>query len=291
MHVCGSHEQAIAKFGLRADPAARRSTSSWAPAARCASPTCPRWTKPSRSPSAACVVTTYGDMVRVPGTRLSLADAQADRRARSRSSTRSRRPSTWRARRATRWCSSRPGFETTAVATAAVALGDLPAELLDPLGAQVRAAGHGDRRGAAGHEDRGVPRGRPRRRRHGLEAVRADGAQARRADRGGRLRTARHPRCAAPARRTGSRPPAGGRQHVPAVRVAGQATSTRRRSCGRSSGSRAGHWRGIAWVPDGNLELRDEFAHVDARKRFGLGRARGPRRTPRRPPRASAATS
>jgi hydrogenase expression/formation protein HypD len=31
-----------------------------------------------------------------------------------------------------------------------------------------------------------------------------------------------------------------------------------------------GHWRGIAWVPNGNLELRPEWAEVDARVRFGL---------------------
>jgi len=31
-----------------------------------------------------------------------------------------------------------------------------------------------------------------------------------------------------------------------------------------------GHWRGIADVPGGNLELRPEFAHLDARVRFGL---------------------
>jgi hydrogenase expression/formation protein HypD len=31
-----------------------------------------------------------------------------------------------------------------------------------------------------------------------------------------------------------------------------------------------GDWRGIARVPAGNLDLRDEFAHVDARKRFTI---------------------
>ena len=31
-----------------------------------------------------------------------------------------------------------------------------------------------------------------------------------------------------------------------------------------------GRWRGIAHVPNGNLRLRDEFAHVDARKRFPI---------------------
>jgi hydrogenase expression/formation protein HypD len=31
-----------------------------------------------------------------------------------------------------------------------------------------------------------------------------------------------------------------------------------------------GQWRGIAHVPNGNLRLRDEYAHVDARKRHRI---------------------
>jgi hydrogenase expression/formation protein HypD len=31
-----------------------------------------------------------------------------------------------------------------------------------------------------------------------------------------------------------------------------------------------GRWRGIAHVPNGNLRLRDEWAHVDARRRFRI---------------------
>jgi hydrogenase expression/formation protein HypD len=31
-----------------------------------------------------------------------------------------------------------------------------------------------------------------------------------------------------------------------------------------------GRWRGIADIPDGNLRLRDEFRHVDARRRFAI---------------------
>ncbi len=31
-----------------------------------------------------------------------------------------------------------------------------------------------------------------------------------------------------------------------------------------------GRWRGIAHVPNGNLRLRDEYAHVDARRRFHI---------------------
>jgi hydrogenase expression/formation protein HypD len=34
--------------------------------------------------------------------------------------------------------------------------------------------------------------------------------------------------------------------------------------------STGGRWRGIAHIPDGNLRLRDEWAHVDARKRFRI---------------------
>ena len=52
-----------------------------------------------------------------------------------------------------------------------------------------------------------------------------------------------------------------------------------------------GHWRGIAWVPDGNLELRDEFAHVDARMRFGLAAVASRLASRVAPPSASAATS
>jgi len=31
-----------------------------------------------------------------------------------------------------------------------------------------------------------------------------------------------------------------------------------------------GNWRGIAHIPNGNLRLRDEFAHLDARRRFDI---------------------
>ncbi|HSG82736.1 MAG TPA: hydrogenase formation protein HypD, partial [Gemmatimonadota bacterium] len=31
-----------------------------------------------------------------------------------------------------------------------------------------------------------------------------------------------------------------------------------------------GMWRGIADIPDGNLRIREEFAHVDARRKFQI---------------------
>jgi hydrogenase expression/formation protein HypD len=43
-----------------------------------------------------------------------------------------------------------------------------------------------------------------------------------------------------------------------------------RSSSASSSCATGGNWRGIAHVPDGNLRLRDEFAHLDARRRFDI---------------------
>ncbi len=87
----------------------------------------------------------------------------------STSSTASRRRSSWRARRpAEEVVFFATGFETTAVATAAVAAGRSAAELLGALGAQVHPAGDGDRRRDAGHTRRGLPRRRPRRDHHRL---------------------------------------------------------------------------------------------------------------------------
>src|SRR5512142_2842152 len=77
MHVCGSHEQAIARFGLRA---------ALPPGLRLVmGPGCPVCVTDAPEGDAAAAlcgqgvrVCTYGDMVRLPGTGRSLADAQAD---------------------------------------------------------------------------------------------------------------------------------------------------------------------------------------------------------------------
>src|SRR5689334_1562389 len=124
MHVCGSHEQAIAKFGLRA---------AFPPALDVImGPGCPVCItdQPEIDEAVALAaqgvrIATYGDMVRVPGTAGSLADAQA-RGARidvvysvaqaveiARTTT---EPLVFFA----------TGFETTAVATAAVLLAGVP---------------------------------------------------------------------------------------------------------------------------------------------------------------------
>ena len=54
-----------------------------------------------------------------------------------------------------------------------------------------------------------------------------------------------------------------------------------------------GSWRGIAHVPNGNLRLRDDWAHLDARRRFAidLAHAVGRGAVGARRSNASAATS
>jgi len=77
MHVCGSHEQAIAKFGLRATFPKSLNV--------IMGPGCPVCVTDVPEVDEAVVlamqgvrIATYGDMVKVPGTMRSLADAQAD---------------------------------------------------------------------------------------------------------------------------------------------------------------------------------------------------------------------
>ena len=65
-----------------------------------------------------------------------------------------------------------------------------------------------------------------------------------------------------------------GRQHVPALRHARRQPQRAADSCGTVFRPIGGRWRGIAHVPNGNLRLRDEWAHVDARRRFRIDVAR-----------------
>lgn len=128
MHVCGSHEQAIARYGLRA---------SFPPDLRVQmGPGCPVCVTDAPDIDA-CValarrglrVLTYGDMLRVPGAAASLDDARAEG---------ARVEVIYAATQAVELAraSDEPvvffatGFETTAVATAAVLLRDPPPNLL-----------------------------------------------------------------------------------------------------------------------------------------------------------------
>jgi len=77
MHVCGSHEQAIAKYGLRSllpDGLSVR----MGPGCPVCVTNMPEVDEAVALAEDGCVVATYGDMFRVPGTERSLADAKTD---------------------------------------------------------------------------------------------------------------------------------------------------------------------------------------------------------------------
>ncbi|HUJ58658.1 MAG TPA: hypothetical protein VLX92_09200, partial [Kofleriaceae bacterium] len=77
MHVCGSHEQAIAKFGLRAAFPAELDVIMGPGCPVCVTDV-PEVDEAVALALAGVRIATYGDMLRVPGTVQSLADAQAD---------------------------------------------------------------------------------------------------------------------------------------------------------------------------------------------------------------------
>src|SRR3954447_11221539 len=124
MHVCGSHEQAIARFGLRSGFPRDLHV--------IMGPGCPVCItdQPEVDEAVALArqgvrIATYGDMLRVPGTSASLADAQADG---------ARVDVVYSIDQAIAIAAASPeplvffatGFETTAVTTAAAILAGLP---------------------------------------------------------------------------------------------------------------------------------------------------------------------
>ena len=269
MHVCGSHEQAIAKYGLRANfPAALDVIMG---------PGCPVCVTDLPEVDEAVVlaeqgarVVTYGDMLRVPGTSKSLMDVQAEG---------GKVEVIYSAAQAAELAARYPdeavvffatGFETTAVATAALALepglpGNLsilsahkyipPAMEIVAEMPQTRvegflAAGHAATITGWGLFERFVEK-------HGLPVVVAGFepldilaglVQLLELIRDGRAEVANaFPRCVS---RGGNR-------------NAQEKLWQVFRTCG-------GMWRGIAHVPNGNLRLRDEYAHLDARRRFTI---------------------
>src|SRR5690348_1399632 len=76
MHVCGSHEQAIAKFGLRA-VLPRKLNVIMGPGCPVCITDVPEVDEGVALARQGFRLATYGDMLKVPGTVLSLADAQA----------------------------------------------------------------------------------------------------------------------------------------------------------------------------------------------------------------------
>src|SRR4051794_38229349 len=125
MHVCGSHEQAIAKFGLRSlFPKSLNVIMG---------PGCPVCVTDVPEVDEGVVlaedgvrIVTYGDMLKVPGTVGSLADAQAGGAKISVVYSPSQAVETARQHPDGEAVFFAPGFEPPAVATAAVLAGDLP---------------------------------------------------------------------------------------------------------------------------------------------------------------------
>jgi hydrogenase expression/formation protein HypD len=267
MHVCGSHEQAIAKFGLRATFPTGLNV--------IMGPGCPVCITDSPEVDEAVVlagqgvpIATYGDMLKVPGTVKSLADAQAEGAkvhvvySVAQAVDLARRTDEELVFFAT-------GFETTAVATAAVILRGPPDNFsvlsahkyIPPVmeivaempGNRVEgflAAGHAATITGWGIFERFVER-------HlipvvvaGFEPldILAGLVKLLEAIHGGRPRVENmYPRCVT---REGN------------LRAQAQLWKVFRPVGGR--------WRGIAHVPNGNLRLRDEWARVDARRRFHI---------------------
>ncbi len=267
MHVCGSHEQAIARFGLRAIfPRALEVIMG---------PGCPVCVTdmPEIDEAVALAedgvrIATYGDMLRVPGTARSLADAQAaGAKVDVVYSVMQARQLAAKLDEELVFFAS--GFETTAVATAAVLLASPPpnfsilsahkyippvmeivAEMPDTRVEGFLAAGHAATITGWAIFERFVER-------HHIPVVVA-----------------------------GFEPLdilAGLAKLVELVRDRRPEVANMYPRCVTREGNRraqevlwkvfrpvGGRWRGIAHVPNGNLRLRDEFARFDARRRFKI---------------------
>jgi hydrogenase expression/formation protein HypD len=267
MHVCGSHEQAIAKFGLRSVLPK--------PLNVIMGPGCPVCVTDVPEVDEAVVlaqdgkiIATYGDMVKVPGTSKSLGDAQTEG---------ARIEVVYSAAQAVELARDTAeevvffasGFETTAVATAAVVLADPPpnfsvlsAHKYIPPVMEIVAEMPGTK----------------------VEGFLAAGHAA--TITGSRLFERFVERHQIPVVVAGFEPLdilAALVKLVELVRDRTPAVVNMFPRCVTADGNRnaqqqlwkvfrtvGGRWRGIAHVPNGNLRLRDEFAHVDARRRFDI---------------------
>ena len=267
MHVCGSHEQAIARFGLRA-VFPRDLHVIMGPGCPVCITDQPEVDEAIALARQGVRIATYGDMLRVPGSVTSLEDAQAGGAridvvysvaqvveiARE-----SREPVVFFA----------TGFETTAVATAAVVLGNPPANLfilsahkyIPPVmeivaempGTRVEgflAAGHAATITGSAIFERFVDRHRLPVVVTGFEPLDILAGLVRLVElvRDGRPAVVNmFPRCVTP-----------------------QGNVRAQEQLWRVFATTGGRWRGIAFVPDGNLRLREEWAHLDARRHFRI---------------------
>jgi hydrogenase expression/formation protein HypD len=271
MHVCGSHEQAIARYGLRSGIPESVDL--------IMGPGCPVCVTdlPEVDEAVALAlsgvrVATYGDMLRVPGTVKSLGDAQAEG---------GRVDVVYSIAQAVDLARAgtdevvffATGFETTAVATAAALLAGVPdnfsvlsAHKYIPPAMEIVAAIPGSRvEGflAAGHAatitgaavfDAFAARWNLPVVVAGFEPLDILAALARLLalirDRRAQV-VNMYPRC-----------------------VTQQGNLRAQEQLWQVFGTAGGRWRGIADIPDGNLRLRPEWAHLDARQRFPIDLAR-----------------
>jgi hydrogenase expression/formation protein HypD len=267
MHVCGSHEQAIAKFGLRA-VFPRDLDVIMGPGCPVCVTDVPEVDEAVALARQGVRIATYGDMLRVPGTSQSLADAKAD------GAKVDVVYSVTQAVDLARACDEEivffaSGFETTAVATAAILLDDPPdnfsvlsahkyippvmeivAEMPETRIEGFLAAGHAATITGSGVFERFVER-------HGLPVVIAGFepldvlaglVKLVEVINSGKPRVENaFPRC-----------------------VSREGNVQAQKLLWRVFRPTGGRWRGIAHVPNGNLRLRDEFAQYDTRKRFDI---------------------
>ena len=268
MHVCGSHEQAIARFGLRA---------SFPPQLNVImGPGCPVCITdmPEIDEAVALALqgvrlATYGDMLRVPGTAGSLADAEATGAQIDVVYSIAEAVDLARATPQQQFVFFATGFETTAVATAAVIVADPPANFsvlsahkyIPPVmeivaempGSRVEgflAAGHAATITGWGLFEAFVSRHQLPVVVAGFEPLDILAALVRLVEMirdGERAVVNMYPRC-----------------------VTREGNRNAQEQLWRVFRPIGGRWRGIAHVPNGNLRLRDEWAHVDARRRFAI---------------------
>ncbi len=267
MHVCGSHEQAIARFGLRAAFPPRLDVI-MGPGCPVCITDLPEVDEAFALARSGVQVATYGDMLRVPGTAGSLADARAEGgrvevvysvTQAAELARRSEEPVVFFA----------TGFETTAVATAAVLRSEPPDNFfvlsahkyIPPVmeivaempAARVEgflAAGHAATITGAGVFEGFVAR-------HGLPVVVAGFEPL--DILAGLLRLLELVR--------DQRPEVVNAYPRCVTREGNLAAQEALWDVFRPIG---GRWRGIAHVPNGNLRLTEAYARFDARRRFDI---------------------
>lgn len=267
MHVCGSHEQAIAKFGLRSLFPKSLNVIMGPGCPVCVTDT-PEVDEGVVLAEQGVQIATYGDMLKVPGTVKSLADAQANGATIHIVYSPSQAVEIARSMKE-ELVFFATGFETTAVATAAVLNANPPKNFsilsahkyIPPVMEIVAEMPESKIEGflAAGHAAiiTGSAVYEPFAERHKVPVVVAGFepldilagiVELVQLVRDGQPRVVNmFPRCV--------------------TREGNAAAQEQLWQVFRPIG---GRWRGIAHVPNGNLRLRDEYAHVDARKRFDI---------------------